>query len=67
MIDRRSFYRRLSSVLLFSLICMAGHLHAADKLVGLHSAQAGGYDRPEIPERIREERRVWKIDGEKNF
>jgi ABC-type nitrate/sulfonate/bicarbonate transport system substrate-binding protein len=48
MIDRRSFYRHLTSLLLFSLICMAGHLHAADKLVGLHSAQVLSQSMPWI-------------------
>jgi hypothetical protein len=39
MIDRRHFYRHLSSLLLVSLVSIAWRVHAADKLVGLHSAQ----------------------------
>jgi ABC-type nitrate/sulfonate/bicarbonate transport system substrate-binding protein len=48
MIDRRSFYRHVTSLLLLSLISMAGHLHAADKLVGLHSAQVLSQSMPWI-------------------
>ena len=39
MIDRRHFYRHVSSLLLVLLVAIAGRVHAADKLVGLHSAQ----------------------------
>jgi hypothetical protein len=48
MIDHRSFYRHPTSLLLLSLICMAGHLYAADKLVGLHSAQVLSQSMPWI-------------------
>ena len=39
MIDCKSVCCRVPSLLLFSLISIAGHVHASDKLVGLHSAQ----------------------------
>jgi ABC-type nitrate/sulfonate/bicarbonate transport system substrate-binding protein len=39
MIDCKSVCCRVASLLIFSLISVAGHLHASDKLVGLHSAQ----------------------------
>ena len=39
MIDCKSVCCRVPALLLFSLISIAGHLHASDKLVGLHSAQ----------------------------
>ncbi len=48
MIDRRHFYRQLISLLLVSLVSIAWRAHAADKLVGLHSAQVMSQSMPWI-------------------
>jgi hypothetical protein len=40
MIDRRHFYPHLISLLLVSLVSIAWRVHAADKLVGLHSGSS---------------------------
>lgn len=48
MIDRRYFYRQLISLLLVSLVSIAWRAHAADKLVGLHSAQVMSQSMPWI-------------------
>lgn len=48
MINRRNFYRQVTSWLFGSLVFVAGHLYAADKLVGLHSAQVMSQSMPWI-------------------
>jgi hypothetical protein len=48
MIDRRHFYPHLISLLLVSLVSIAWRVHAADKLVGLHSAQVMSQSMPWI-------------------
>ncbi len=48
MIDRRNFYPHLISLLLVSPVSIAWRVHAADKLVGLHSAQVMSQSMPWI-------------------
>jgi ABC-type nitrate/sulfonate/bicarbonate transport system substrate-binding protein len=48
MIDCKSLCHRIASLLIFALISTVGHLHAADKLVGLHSAQVMSQSMPWI-------------------
>jgi ABC-type nitrate/sulfonate/bicarbonate transport system substrate-binding protein len=48
MIDRRHFYPHLISLLLVSVVSIAWRVHAADKLVGLHSAQVMSQSMPWI-------------------
>ena len=48
MIDRRHFYRHVRSLLLVLLVPIDGRVHAAEKLVGLHSAQVMSQSMPWI-------------------
>ena len=48
MIDCKNVCCRVASLLLFSLISIDSHLHASDKLVGLHSAQVMSQSMPWI-------------------
>lgn len=53
MIDCKSVCCRVASLLPFLLLSIAGHLHASDKLVGLHSAQVMSQSMPWIAQEAR--------------